>query len=289
MTNPLIAERDAFAARHPEISFVRENRKWGVIDTGSNDGGADRPALLLLPGTLGRGDVFFKQITALAPEVRVLAVSYPDSGKLVSWIDDLAALTQAQGVKEFAVLGTSLGGYIAQMFAAVRPAPVSHLFAANTLPSVAELDQRKPFSLDLWHAPIGELRDGFGDTLRSWRATHPDDADLIDLLFAELNGRIPEPELRARMDVLKGADELPPCPLPPAGITVIDAADDPLIPPEWRSRVRRQQNAGATFRFRTGGHFPYLARPALYTAVIRARMGLAPLSAEWGAGPEHTA
>jgi pimeloyl-ACP methyl ester carboxylesterase len=289
MTNPLIAERDAFAARHPETAFVRQDRRWGVIDTGSADSETDRPALLLLPGTLGRGDVFFKQIKALAPEIRVLAVSYPASGKLACWIDDLAALIDARGMANIAVLGTSLGGYIAQMFAALRPALVSHLFAANTLPSVAELDQRKPFSLDLWHAPISELRDGFGDTLRLWRASHPDDADLIDLLFAELNGRIPEPELRARMDVLKGADELPPCPLPPAGITVIDAADDPLIPPEWRARVRHQQNAGATFRFQTGGHFPYLARPALYTAVIRNRLGLAPLPAEWGAGPDHTA
>lgn len=288
MTNPLIAERDAFAARHPETAFLRENRRWGVIDTGSADNEADRPALLLLPGTLGRADVFFQQIIALAPDVRVLAVSYPASGKLADWIDDLAALIDARGVKSTAVLGTSLGGYIAQMFAAVRPALVNHLFAANTLPSVAELDQRKPFSLDLWHAPIGDLRDGFGDTLRLWRANHPGDADLIDLLFAELNGRIPEAELRARMDVLKGADELPPCPLSPDRITVIDATDDPLIPPEWRARVRRQQNAGATFRFQTGGHFPYLAWPTLYTAVVKNRLGLAPLPAEWGAGPDHT-
>jgi len=290
MSNALIYQRDALAARFPEKPFIRQDRRWGLLDTGPVAAGqGTTPALLLLPGTLGRGDVFFHQIDALAPQIRVLAVSYPARGKLTAWLSDLTAIIEAQGLDKVAVLGTSLGGYIAQMLAATRPEKVSHLFAANTLPSVRELPHRRPFSLDLWRAPIADLRAGFGDTLVDWRASHPSEADLIDLLMAELNGRIPEPELRARMDVLKGADELPECPLPADDVTLIDAEDDPLIPLQWRQRLRGQLDAGAAFRFQTGGHFPYLAHPSQYTAVIRYRLGLDPRAPGWVRGNGNTA
>lgn len=284
MTNPLIAARDAFAARHPEDRFVRDGRDWGVIDTG----GAG-PALLLIPGTLGRADIFFAQIEALAPRLRVLSVSHPAGGGLADWIGDLAALMDARGIGQAAVLGSSLGGYMAQALAGWHPERVSHLFAANTLPTVRGLETRPPYSSDLQTAPIDELRAGFGRGLTAWGETHPDQRDIVALLLAEIAGRIPAPELRARLQVLKTAPELPPCPLPADRITVIDAEDDPLIPPDWRAAVRARLRPGAAFRFLSGGHFPYLARPALYTALIAAQLGLEPLPAAWGTGPEHAA
>lgn len=284
MTQTLIAARDAFALRHPEARFIHQGRDWGVIDTGGPG-----PVLLLIPGTLGRADIFFHQIAALAPDLRIIAVSHPAGGALAEWVADLAALLDARGVGQAAVLGSSLGGYLAQMLVGLHPDRVRHLFAANTLPTVRGLDGRPPYSSDIWAAPIDELRAGFGRGLTAWAATHPEQAGIVALLMAEVGGRIPEPELRARLDVLKRAPELPACPLPPARITVIDAADDPLIPPEWRAAVRARLNPGAAFGFVTGGHFPYLARPDLYTALIAARLGLAPLPAAWGPGPEHAA
>lgn len=284
MTNPLIAARSAFATQHPERRFASGGRDWGVVDTGGPG-----PALLLLPGTLGRADIFFAQIDGLAPRMRVLAVSHPAGGTLADWVADLVALLDARGIAQAAVLGSSLGGYMAQALAGWHPGRVGHLFAANTLPTVRGLDTRPPYSSDLSTAPIADLRAGFGRGLTAWADAHPDQADLVALLKAEVGGRIPEGELRARLQVLKSAPELPACPLPSDRITVIDADDDPLIPPDWRAAVRARLRPSAAFGFRTGGHFPYLARPALYTALIAGRLGLAPLPAAWGPGPEHRA
>ena len=283
MTDPLILERDRFAGRHPEAPFQSGSRRWGVIDTGGPG-----PVLVLLPGTLGRADVFFRQIEALAPRLRVIAVSHPASGGLRDWVGDLVALLDHRGVARAAVLGSSLGGYMAQALAGWHPERVSHLFAANTLPTVEGLAQRPPYSADLQAAPIETLRAGFAAGLGAWAQAHPDQAGLVALLMAEVNGRIPEAELRARLAVLKTAPELPPCGLPPERITVIDSADDPLIPPPWRAAVRARLAPGAAFRFDWGGHFPYLCRPDLYSGLIAARLGLAPL-AGWGPGPEHSA
>lgn len=284
MTNPLIAARDAFAARHPEARFVRDGRDWGVIDTGGTG-----PVLLMIPGTLGRADIFFHQISALAPRLRVISVSHPAAGSLDDWIGDLVALLDDRGIGQAAVLGSSLGGYMAQALAGWHPDRTTHLFAGNTLPTVRGLETRPPYASDLQGAPIDELRAGFGRGLTAWATEHPDQSDLVALLLAEVAGRIPAAELRARLAVLKTAPELPPCPLPQERITVIDAADDPLIPPEWRLAVRARLKPGAAFRFLSGGHFPYLARPDLYTGLIAARLGLAPLPEAWGPGPEHAA
>lgn len=277
MTNPLISARDAFARAHAEVRATLNGRDWGVTDTGAG------PALLLLPGTLGRGDIFWQQIGSLR-DLRVIAVSYPGSGGLADWVRDLTALLDARGVTQTAVLGSSLGGYVAQYLAAVQPGRVSHLFAANTLASTQGIDARPPYSLDLWTTPIDEVRQGFGRAMQAWGQVHPEQGDLVDLLLAEASGRVPEAEMRARLDALKTAPALPAPTLPASACTVIESADDPLIPPPLQAGVRDRLAGAGVFRFAWGGHFPYVVRPDLYTGLIRARMGLAPMPDVWRGG-----
>ncbi|MCB1407117.1 MAG: alpha/beta hydrolase [Rhodobacteraceae bacterium] len=286
MTNPLIAARDAFARHTPETRVSLLGRDWGVIDRppASSETRPDEAlTLLLIPGTLGRADIFWQQIAALT-EMRVLAVSYPQSGGIAEWVADLAGLLDQRGVGQTAVLGSSLGGYLAQAFAATHPARVSHLFAANTLSSVEGIATRPPYSLDLWQAPIDLVRGGFRAAMESWGQSHPDQADLVGFLLAESAGRIPDGEMRARLAALKDAPALGTDPRPVEHTTVIETEDDPLIPPPMRAAVRARYPGAAAFRFAWGGHFPYILRPDLYTGLIRARVGLADLPAAWNEG-----
>src|SRR5690606_35355452 len=152
MTNALIASRDRFAAANPEERVVVAGREWGVVDTG----GAG-PALLIIPGTLGRGDIFWQQIEALRGRARVLAVTYPATGGIAEWAGDLAALMTDRGIDRAVVLGSSLGGYLAQYMAAVHAGRVERLVAAHTLCSVALVRQGPPYRSDLDNGPSREL------------------------------------------------------------------------------------------------------------------------------------
>ena len=185
MSNALMTARDAFLSRFPEGRIELNGRDWGLIDTG----GAGE-VFLFLPGTLGRADVFFQQIEALVAHRRVLAVSYPSSGSVAEWSASLLALLDAKGVDKVALLGSSLGGFLAQFFAAENPDRVTHLFAANTLHSVEGIETRPPYSSDLWAAPIEELRAGFAMGMNAWKAAHPDHAEMVDFLMTEAAGRI---------------------------------------------------------------------------------------------------
>ncbi|MFC3614524.1 alpha/beta fold hydrolase [Lutimaribacter marinistellae] len=281
MTNPLIAARNAFAENHPEQRATFGGREWGYVDTGSG------PALLLIPGTLGRGDIFWQQIAALSDRLRVIAVTYPATGGIEEWSGDLAALLDHLGVETASVLGSSLGGYLAQYFAAAHPDRIDRVFAANTLHSANGIDQRMPYALDLDTAPIDDLRAGFGDGLQAWAKTHPQQADLVDLLLQEVGGRIPEAELRTRLKALKTAPELPDLDLPQDQLFTVEADDDPLIPPAMRAAVRARVAPSAAYRFAWGGHFPYVVRPAEYTAMLEQAMDLPVTGPDWGTAGER--
>lgn len=281
MTNALIADRDRFAEEHPEQRIVLNGRDWGYLDVG------DGPVLLLIPGTLGRCDIFWQQIHALKGRIRIIATSYPASGGVIEWAADIVALMDALKVDRATILGSSLGGYLAQYLAAKFPERMDRLIGANTLNSIAGHETRPPYSLDLDTAPIDDLRAGFGNGLEGWRDAHPDQSDLVDLLLMEVGGRILEPELRRRLDALKNGPVLPPPGIPTDRIVTIEADDDPLIPPEMRASVRECLQPQVAYRFLDGGHFPYIARPQTYTALLEQVMGLDVTGPDWGTGKER--
>ena len=279
MTNRLIADRDRFAKSHPEQRVVIGRREWVYVKAGESG-----PALLLLPGTLGRGDIFWQQIEALKGRARIVAVSYPESGGVAEWASDLAELCSILGLGKVTVLGSSLGGYVAQYVAATYPQLTERLIGANTLSSVAEIATRPPYSSDLDNGPIDELRAGFRRGLGAWRESHPEQGELVDMLLAEVAGRIPEPELRTRLNALKRGPELPALDIPGERIATIESADDPLIPPSMRDAVRARLKPSVAYRFEWGGHFPYVVRPTLYLSLLEEQLGLPVTGEGWGKG-----
>lgn len=277
----MIAARDAFSAEHPEQRMILNGRDWGVLDVGQG------PVLILIPGTLGRGDVFWNQIAALKDRLRIVAVSYPSEGGIEDWTEDMVQLLDQLDIEAATILGSSLGGYLAQFIAGTHPTRISRLIAANTLHSVKGLDQMPPYALDLEAAPIDTLRAGFGMGLGGWAKAHPDQADLVELLLQEAGGRILEAELRARLSALKFGPELPEPTIDSTKIVTIEVDDDPLIPPQMREAVRARLTPSVAYRFTDGGHFPYLARPADYTALLEQVMGLNITGPDWGTKNER--
>jgi len=276
----LAAERDAFAAAHPERAEVIGGRRWGVLDLPG-----EGPALLLCPGTLGRGDVFWRLMARLRGRARMLAVTYPASHDLGVWADDLARLLDRRGIGRTTVLGSSLGGYLAQVVAGRHGERVEALVAANTLSDVGPLADRPPYAGDVARTPLAALREGFARGLRAYAEAEPDAAELMALLLQDAEGRIPGRHLRARIAALKLAPPVPAIAAPPERVHVIESEDDPLIPEPVRAAVRTRLAPGTVWRFRKGGHFPYVSQPDLYAAAVEEALGLtAPGRGPWGGG-----
>ncbi len=269
MGNKLIAARDSFAKNHPEQRIQLNARDWGLVHVKGKG-----PTLIILPGTLGRGDIFWQQIEALEGRANILGLSYPDSGSIADWSDDISTLLNQHNIAKTTIIGSSLGGFLAQYFAASFPDKIEHLIAANTLSSVYGLDQFPPYSLDLENVSIDKLRAGFIMAMQQTVHEHPERADLVDLLLKEVSGRITEAEIRARLSALKTGPQLPDISLSSEQITTIQSQDDPLIPAPMREAVRARLQPNTSYNFLVGSHFPYVIKPQQYTALIENCLGL---------------
>lgn len=263
MTNDLIAKRNDFTRRNCEQRNVVNGRDWGVLQPGSTG-----PALLLLPGTLGRADIFWNQIEALQDQTRILALSYPEEGGIKEWCADIAALLGMYSIESATVLGTSLGGYIAQYFAAIHPEKIDNLIAANTLSSVDLVASIPPYSADIDALSADDLVSGFSSGLKQWAAEEPHRADLVELLLTEVSGRITIGELRARLKALKFAPTLPKQTLDKSRIFTVESQDDRLIPEPLRAAVRAYLDPVRSIRFKQASHFPYVTEPKTYSKMI---------------------
>ncbi|MFZ1816229.1 MAG: alpha/beta hydrolase [Rhizobiaceae bacterium] len=269
MTNPLIASRNRFAASHPELKWRCGDREWGFVQAGSKG-----PALVLLPGTLGRADIFWQQIEALEGEVRILALSYPAAGGIGEWANDLAVMAEEHGLQGGVILGSSLGGYVAQYTAARHSTVFGTLIAANTLPDTSIVQAIPPYAMDLETVEIGVLANGFLGGLRNWMTDGHPYRDLAELLAAEVEGRIPESELRNRLIALKNAPVLPPQSLPHERVFTVESEDDHLIPPPVREALKAALKPAQAFNMGDASHFPYVTRPDAYTAMLQQVLGL---------------
>ena len=279
MTSRLMEARDAFSANCPEERRRVRGREWGVIGAG-----ASGPPLVLLPGTLGRADIFWQQIGNLSGEARLLALSYPDSGGIADWAGDIAELIREYDMTGATILGSSLGGYVAQFLAAAHPEACGGLVAANSLADASIVRAMPPYSLDLVAIGTEELRAGFLSGLRTWETPDNPYADLAGLLIREVRGRISDAELRRRLIALKEAPPLPAQTLSASRVFTIESDDDHLIPPPVREGLRKVLQPGRAYRFTAASHFPYVTRPGPYSDLIREVLGLPAPGSDWPAG-----
>ncbi len=278
----LLEMRNQFSRHIGERSHIINGRQWGVIDVGNTG-----PALLMLPGTLGRASIFWQQIEALKARARVISVSYPACHNLGSWAIDIVDLLARLDIRQVTVMGSSLGGYLAQYLASKYPDRIKRLIAANTLSSVMGLEQKQPYASDLAKMPITMLRNGFLQGLQEKEATQPDERELYSLLRSEVVGGISARHLRARLMVLKHAPPIPDIRISRENIVVIESEDDPLIAPVVQKGVREFLSPSVVYRFRTGGHFPYVMRPDVYLSILEEQLGLPTTGADWGGGKER--
>jgi len=258
----------AFRARFAERTVNVRGRKWGLID-GGTPAGRETPPILFLPGTLGTADIFWNQIAAFRDERPVLAVTYAAVADVGTLADDVARLLDRLRVARVDLLGTSLGGFVAQAFCIRHADRVATLFVANSLSDPGPLQAKQPPAWQVAAMPATALRRVMRTRIQGWSTDQPELAPLVELLEAQLAGEIGGRALKARVLAMLRARALPPLPFPDERIVIIESADDPLIPEPVRAEVRRRYPGAVVHRFDRGGHFPYVTRPEDYTALLR--------------------
>ena len=267
-----IAEANAFRARCPAEAIAVRGSVWRVIDTGAVRSGK---SLLLCPGTLGNADIFRNVIEALAPDIRVISVTYPMIGDFLRIADGAVALLDRLGAGRAHVLGSSLGGMLTQTIGARHPDRVGHLFIANSIATAEAIRAAKFPSEEEVLATTGEaLKSVVTRSLTQWPEPRPEMAAIKRFLADELANNFTGRAFKARLLALSRVTGIPVAAVAPDRLTILQSADDQLVTAPVRQGVVDRYPGAHVHTFDWGGHFPYVIRPDAYIGVIRRRLGL---------------
>jgi pimeloyl-ACP methyl ester carboxylesterase len=255
----------AFRKRHPERQVAAGRLKWGVIEV---KGRKDQPTLVLIPGTMGVADIFWNQIVALSGVARIVALTVPPSLSIVKLADSLEALFDKLKIDKAHLLGSSLGGFLVQHFAARHPERIEKLYVANTLidPKAKALRVRLPGDASKISA-----KEHLARAHAALAGMPAPDAGfrLLKKVLKENCDRLGGAWLKSRVLVVREGPAVPKLKLPDSKIVVLDSADDMVVARPVLKAVRKRYPKAERFHLKVGGHFPYVTRPDAYGKLFR--------------------
>jgi pimeloyl-ACP methyl ester carboxylesterase len=232
---------------------------WSFLETEG-----DGPPIVLLPGSVGTCEVFFKQIAALGSRHRIVAVTYPGIGDPARLADGLAGLQQALGLEDALIAGSSFAAYWLQFFALRHPGRVRKLLLGNGFVEGTALRDHPLF------APSLVLERGPEEVQRIWydRVSAAPASELREIQLDMLSGRQSADVLHSRLVSVISAAPCPPPSVAAERIVVLDCADDPIITEPMRRAFRDRYPAATAITLPSGGHYPHILNPEGYDAVL---------------------
>lgn len=259
----------------PERVVKVDGLAWRVVETRAEK--RDAPVLLMLPGTLGTAAIFSDLMQALGPRVRMVSVTYPMIEDIERLADSLAALLRKLDISRASVVGSSLGGFLAQHFAARHPERVDRLILGNTLhdPALTRRLVGRQAVDDLRAQPPRMHRDMVVNSVKGWPEHDPATRKLKTLLIDSGTRLLSARAMKARVLAVQAAPAVPPISIPDQRITIIDCEDDPLLPRPVQDSVVQRYPGARHVRLDSGGHYPYVMRTRDYAAALEQALGIA--------------
>ena len=251
-----------FRQSHPIKSIQSHGKNWEYFVSGQGEN-----TIVFLHGMTGSADIWWRVISALETKYRIVAVTYPAADSLSDMQSGLLAILDAEGVQQFNLVGTSLGGYFAQYLTAQMPERIEHAVFANTFPPndlIAENNKTigavLPF-LPEWLV-MSVFRDSFSTSI------YPASGD-DELTLAMLNeigyGRVSKAQVVARYRcVIEKFSAVPPV-MP---VMLFETSNDPLVEAVLREQLKMTYPNAEVHTLGTVGHFPYINHPDVYVSLL---------------------
>ncbi|KAG5056862.1 hypothetical protein AAZX31_05G050400 [Glycine max] len=245
-----------FKSQVPLHKIPIGTKQWRYYDFGPKA----VPPLICLPGTAGTADVYYKQIMSLSMKgYRVISVDIPRVWNNTEWIQAFEKFLDAIDVHHIHLYGTSLGGFLAQLFAQQRPRRVRSLVLSNTF-----LETRS-FSAAMPWAPIVSWTPSF--LLKRYVLTgirdgphEPFIADSVDFVVSQVE-TLSREDLASRLSLTTDAASVGPLLLSDSFITIMDTNDYCAIPQQLKDQLGERYPEARRAYLKTGGDFPFLSRP----------------------------
>lgn len=253
---------------HPPRTLEVDGVTWRYTAVGTGSEG-----LMLFPGAVGSGEVFFALVPLLADRYRLIMVTLPLVPGLEQVMRGLEALLGAEGVDPVAMIGSSFGGMVAQAFLFRHPERTTRIVLSATAPprpGRAEENER-------WHwvyrvLPMPLLRLLLRLVLRSsfkkvsverdfWRRFYFQ--AIADFTRADLECRY-----RVALDFDRDYPQAPDLSAWSGEVLVVQGSEDRMVKQQIRDLMRSTYPRARYHRIEGAGQGPYLERPKEWLAAV---------------------
>ena len=254
-----VAALQAFRAEFPPAHLDVDGVTWEYLATGSG-----QQTILFLHGMTGSYDIWWQQIEALQEAYRVVSVTYPAVDSLAELENGVLAILDHEVVTTFNVVGTSLGGYLAQYLVARHPERIQKAVFSNTFPPT-DLYEEKYGTVGslIPYVPEWLVMNIFkGSFENSIYPASGEDEFTLAFLNEIVSGRMRKAQVSGRYQCVVEQYALPASTRVP--LLIIEASNDPLVDLELREQLKAAY-PDAQLVTVDNGHFPYLATPESYT------------------------
>ncbi|XP_038679780.1 maspardin-like isoform X1 [Tripterygium wilfordii] len=244
-----------FKSQVPLHKIPIGTKQWRYYDFGPKV----VPPLICLPAIAGTAEVYYKQIMSLSMKgYRVISIDIPRVWNHHEWVEAFEKFLDAIDVHHIHLYGTSLGGFLAQLFAQHRPRRVKSLILSNTF-----LDTRS-FAAAMPWAPVVSWTPSF--LLKRYVLTgirdgphEPFIADSVDFVVSQVE-TLSREDLASRLTLTVDVATVGSLLLSDSFITVMDTNDYCATPQELKDQLSERYPGARRAYLKTGGDFPFLSR-----------------------------
>ena len=181
------------------------------------------------------------------------------------------AVLDAEDIDRFSVVGSSLGGYLAQYLVVTEEGRIDRAVFGNTFPPNELIEARNGRTAALGRfLPESIVMAAFRRNVATSIVPAAGGSSLVRAYLFEQSYQMSKAQFLARYQCVIDPFE----PVEPAmPHLIIESDNDPLVPRELRERLRRAYPRATVHMFHDTGHFTYLNEPDAYTGVLTEFLG----------------
>jgi len=255
-------------------SFRRENElkcitvdasAWNYLMTGEGD-----RTVVFLHGMGGGYDIWWQQINYFKGDYRIISMTYPPIPTLSKLSAGIVAILDKEKIGRVNIVGSSLGGYLAQYLVKNYPDRIEKAVFANTFPPnhmIAETVGKRKIILPL--LPEWMVMRNLKQTTA--KAIYPASghSELVRAYMMEqAHGMMKKAQFVARFKCVLDYFEAPDIHDLKLPTLIIEADNDPLVEKELREMLKATYPTAPVATIRQKGHFPYLNAPDDYHRIL---------------------
>ena len=259
-----------FRLTHPSRVTTVDGAEWKYISCGKGE-----ETVVLLPGGIRSGETWFKLITALENEYKIVSPTYPAVSTMAHLMRGIADIMERECIDQGHILGTSFGGWIAQCFVRSYPQKVKTLILSNTSGSYwLSLNLLRIARVATVVYPSWLFRIAFRRNYFKLLSIPDSEREFWKAYIEELSLNTTREDIISQQECTHdfirnyvfSKDDLVDW---PGRILILESDDDPAFKVDVREELKALYPAAQVHTFYKAGHTPGYTNPEEYISVVK--------------------